>query len=175
MRRVIFGPQAPTREILALGCVTRLVFAAVLLRFFWTSALTKLDGFGLSASAYVQIFPRRMEALGYDPDGLAPLAKLVVAAGTAAEIILPALILAGLATRAASVMMIGFIIVMTVTDLVGHGVGPETAGKLFDRAADSLLDQRLLWIWLLGGLAVSGGGWFSADRLFNGLRRHTPR
>ena len=56
-----------------LATVARLLFAAILLLYFWLSGLTKLgDGFaGIfspSTGAYAQIFPRLMEAVGYDTD-----------------------------------------------------------------------------------------------------------
>lgn len=54
-----------------LPVVARLVFAAVLLLYFWASAKTKLGpgvtGFLTpSDGAYIQIFPKTTEAFGYD-------------------------------------------------------------------------------------------------------------
>lgn len=152
-----------------LGLGTRIVFASVLLKFFWTSAMTKVDGFGLSFNAYAQIFPKKMEALGYDPTLLSAPYHLIAGLGTIAEFALPFLVLIGLFTRLSSVAMLGFITVMTLTDIYGHGIGAETIGAAFDRFPDAAIaDQRLLWVWLLVVLIVTGGGRFSVDRLILG-------
>ena len=154
------------RSVGVLGFGTRLVFASVLLRFFWSSALTKIDGFGLSLNAYAQIFPQKMEALGYDPSQLAAPYHLVAAFGTIAEFVLPLLVLIGLFTRLSSVAMIGFIAVMTLTDIYGHGLASETIGGFFNRFQDEVIaDQRLMWVWMLAVLGITGGGNFAVDRL----------
>ncbi|WP_375257205.1 DoxX family protein [Citreimonas sp.] len=163
---LFLSAKATDRTPALLGTGGRIVFAAVLAGYFWRSALTKIDGFGLSSGAYVQIFPRAMEAAGYDPGRLSPWADLVVAAGTAAEIVLPLMLILGAFTRLAALGMIGFVIVMSLTDIVGHGVDGATIGALFDRQPDaSIVDQRLLWTWLFAGLAVTGGGPLSLDRI----------
>jgi len=149
----------------------RIVFAAVLLRYFWASALTKLgDGplglFHPSVGAYAQIFPRQMEAVGYDTSQLGGLHWIIVVAGTTAEFVLPLLIVLGLFTRLAALGMIGFVTVQSLTDLYGHGgiEHAETLGALFDRAPDGvILDQRLLWTYLLVVLVLKGGGWLALD------------
>jgi putative oxidoreductase len=159
-----------------LPTLARLVFAGVLLAYFWASGLTKLGPgvsgiFTPSLGAYAQIFPRAMEAAGYDVSQFGIGHKLVVLAGTWSEFILPLMIVLGLMTRLAAIGMIGFIIVQTLTDLIGHGAiaHPETVGAWFDRASDSLImDQRALWLVLLMVLVVKGGGALSLDRL---LRR----
>lgn len=154
--------------------LARLSFAAVLLNYFWASGLTKL-GDGLlgfltpSVGAYAQIFPKQMEAVLYDTSQLGAFHWAVVVAGTWAEFILPALLLLGFLTRYAALGMIGFIAVQSLTDLYGHGAIEHTAtvGKLFDRLPDSIiLDQRLLWVFLLLTLVVKGGGMLSLDRAF---------
>jgi putative oxidoreductase len=92
----------------------------------------------------------------------------VVFAGTVAEFILPILIVIGLFTRLASLGMIGFVIVQSLTDLFGHGgiEHAETLGAWFDRIPDSLiLDQRLFWVAILLILVMKGAGSLSADRL----------
>jgi putative oxidoreductase len=169
-----FSPIA--RADWLLPTLARLVFAGVLVAYFWASGLTKL-GPGLlgliqpSLGAYAQIFPRAIEAAGYDISQLGLMHRLVVLAGTWAEFILPLLILLGLMTRLAALGMIGFILVMTATDLIGHGAWaqPETLGAWFDRAPDSpILDQRALWLLLLIVVMVKGAGPLSLDRL---LRR----
>ncbi len=148
-----------------LGLAGRLVFAATLAGFFWSSALTKIDGIGLSLNAYAQIFPRAMEAVGYDASQLGAFAHLVAAAGTAAEFVLPLLLILGLFTRPAALGTIGFLMVMSLTDIIGHGVDASAIGALFDRAPDSpILDQRLLWGFLMMVLVFTGGGALSLDR-----------
>jgi putative oxidoreductase len=154
--------------------LARLGFASVLLTYFWASGLTKLgDGvFGFlspSVGAYAQIFPKQMEAVLYDTSQLGAFHWAVVVAGTWAEFILPALLVLGFLTRFAALGMIGFIAVQSLTDLYGHGAidHPATVGKLFDRLPDSIiLDQRLLWVFLLLTLVVKGGGMLSLDRAF---------
>ena len=155
-----------------LPVLARLVFAAVLLSYFWVSALTKLgDGpaFGLlqpSLGAYAQVFPRAMEAASYDVTQLGLWHYLIVVTGTWAEFLLPALIVLGLFTRLAALGMIVFVVVQSLTDRYGHGVTDvETLGRWFDRMPDGvILDQRALWILLLLVLVVKGGGWLSFDR-----------
>lgn len=154
-----------------LPTLARLLFAAILLVYFWKSALTKLgDGlFTPSLGAYAQIFPRAMEAAGYDASQLTLFHRTVVLAGTWAEFLLPALLLLGLLTRLAALGMIGFILVQTLTDLFGHGVlgEPASLGAWFDNAPGSLiLDQRALWIFLLLTLVIKGAGPLSLDHLF---------
>ncbi len=150
-----------------LSTLARLVFAAVLARYFWTSALTKLSGpFTPTDGGFVQIFPRAMEAAGYDASQLGLVATLVVIAGAWAELLLPFLIIAGLATRLAAAGMIGFVGLQSLTDIFGHMAGPETIGAWFDRVPDALiLDQRAFWLVVLVVLIVKGAGPFSLDRL----------
>ena len=140
-----------------LSSLARLVFAGTLLMYFWVSGLTKLgEGFmGLfqpSVGAYAQIFPKAMEAVTYDVTQLSIFHWAVVVAGTWAEFILPALIVIGLLTRLSALGMIGFIIVQSLTDLIGHGglEHTETFGAWFDRfRVSGILDQRSFWIFML--------------------------
>ncbi len=162
-----------------LPILARLTFAGVLLMYYWNSGLTKLgDGiFGIfqpSSGAYVQIFPKAMEAAGYDTSQLTIFHWAVVTGGTIAEFILPVLIIIGLFTRLAAVGMIGFIIVQSLTDLYGHGgIAHEgTLGAWFDRMSDALiLDQRAFWVLCLLILVFKGAGTISVDR---GLFRSGP-
>jgi len=153
-----------------LPLLARLTFAATLLVYFWASALTKLGegALGLlrpSTGAYAQIFPRQLEAAGYDASQLTPLHDLVVLAGTWAEFLLPALIVAGLFTRLAALGMIGFVALQSLTDVYGHGqTDPATLGAWFDRLPDGvILDQRLFWVFTLSYLAIKGAGALSLD------------
>lgn len=154
-----------------LPSLARFAFAASLAGYFWSSALTKLgDGvFGIlspSLNAYAQIFPRAMEAAGYDAGQLGWGHWAVVVAGTGAEFVLPALIVIGLATRLAGLGMIGFVAVQSLVDIVGHGADGGTIGAWFDKVPDSLiLDQRLFWVVVLVTLVMKGAGPVSVDRL----------
>lgn len=163
---------APT----VLPTIARLAFAAVLFFYFWSSAQTKI-GMGLTGilmptdGAYLQIFPRTVEAAGYDVSKLGLFHWAVVVAGTLAEVILPILIVAGLVTRFAALGMIGFIFVQSLTDVFGHGVMGDDLGSWFDMASGGLiLDQRALWITLLVTLVFLGGGPLSLDRLLARIR-----
>ncbi len=156
-----------------LPLLARLLFAAILVPYFWASGVTKLgDGiwgiFQPSVGAYAQIFPRATEAVTYDISQLSAWQHAVVLAGTWAEFLLPFLLLVGLFTRAAALGMIGFIVVQSLTDLYGHG-GIEhaaTLGAWFDRAPDGvILDQRALWVFLLLIPAIKGAGLLSLDAI----------
>ncbi len=155
----------------ALPTLSRLVFAGVLLSYFWASGLTKM-GSGLftpSSGAYAQIFPRLFEQLGYDESGFSLWHTLVVLGGTYAEFLLPFMLLIGLLTRFAAIGMIGFIVVQSLTDIFGHGADATTIGRWFDRASDALiLDQRALWCLPLLVLVMQGAGPLSLDAV---LRR----
>lgn len=164
-----------------LPTAARVAFAAVLLMYFWRSAVTKLgDGpLGIlapSSGAYIQIFPKAAEAAGYDVSQLGVFHWAVVTAGMWAEFLLPALIVAGLLTRLASLGMIGFVVVQSLTDIFGHGVGGADLGAWFDGAAGALiLDQRALWIVVLLAPVFLGAGPLSADRLLAGWHRSTAQ
>ena len=163
-----------------LPTLARLLFAAIFLMYFWVSGLTKLgDGilgiFSPSTGAYVQIFPRMMEAVGYDVEQFGLLTKLFVLAGTWAEFILPALIVLGLFTRLAALGMIGFVALQSLTDFYGHGGwdDPKVLGAWFDRFPDGvIMDQRALWVLLLLVLVlvIKGAGPLSFDRALSPRR-----
>lgn len=166
--------------------MARFIFAAVLLVYYWNSGLTKLgDGFlGFlfpSDGAYIQIFPKAVEAAGYDFSQLGTFHWLVVVAGTWAEFLLPLAIVIGLFTRLAALGMIGFVVIQTLTDLYGHGgIGHEgTLGAWFDRMPDSIvLDQRAFWVFVLLYLVFRGAGPLSVDKLLrNGfsVRQAAPQ
>ena len=154
-----------------LPTLARLVFAGVLLMYFWGSAGTKVgDGllgvFQPSLGAYAQIFPRAMEAAGYDVSQMGTFEWAVVTAGTIAEYVLPLLIIVGLLTRLAALGMIGFVIVQSLTDIIGHHADAATIGAWFDRTSDALiLDQRAFWVLALLILVLKGAGPLSLDRM----------
>jgi len=159
-----------------IGTLGRLVFAGVLFVYFWNSATTKLgDGLmgivNLSPGAYAQILPKEMEAVSYDPSQLGLLEHIIVHAGTYAEFILPLLIVAGLFTRLAALGMIGFVAVMTWTDITQHGADAATIGSWFSAESGSVIaDQRALWVFLLVCLTLKGAGPFSLDALLGRMR-----
>ena len=154
-----------------LPTLARLVFVGVLLIYFWNSARTKLgDGIlgfiKLDFGAYAQMFPKKFEAVGYDPSALGAVWKLIAVFGTWAEFVLPLLILIGLFTRLAALGMIGFVAVQSMTDIYGHGADAETIGTWFDRASDAhIMDQRAFWVFLLLFLVFRGAGPVSIDRM----------
>ena len=109
-----------------LPLLARGLFATSLLVYFWTAGVTKLrlGVFGFlhpAPGAYIQILPKAMQLVNYDPDQLSTWLRTVVLVGTWAEFILPALIVLGLTTRLAALGMIGFIILQSLTDLYDHG------------------------------------------------------
>lgn len=152
-----------------LSTLARLVFAATLLIFFWNSALTKLgDGlFGFlspSSGAYIQILPKAFEAAGYDSSAMSFHHHLIVLFGMWGEFIIPALVVLGLFTRLSALAMIGFVIVMSIVDVTGHGADATTIGAWFDRDAYAvILDQRAWWVLGLLILVIKGGGPLSID------------
>lgn len=159
-----------------LPTLARLVFAGVLLLYFLNSGMTKLgDGIaGIwtpSVGAYAQIFPKAIEAAGYDTEALSLFHTLVVLGGTWAEFILPVLIIIGLFTRLAALGMIGFVVVQSLTDIYGHGAA-DALGAWFDRFPDAvILDQRAFWVLMFLILVFKGAGPLSVDRA---LKPATP-
>lgn len=163
-----------TSQDTTLSTIARFLFAAILAPYFWVAALTKIDGspLNLTFGAYGQIFPRQFEAVGYDIEQMGLYHHIVVYTGTWAEFLLPALIIAGLFTRLAALGMITFVVVQSLTDLVGHGAWGDgvALGAWFDKNPSSmLLDQRMLWLFLLAVLVIKGAGRLSLDAL---LWRH---
>lgn len=152
-----------------LPTLSRLTFAGVLFMYFWNSGMTKLgDGvFGIfspSTGAYAQIFPKAFEATGYDASQLNAFHWAVVTGGTIAEFVLPILIVLGLLTRLSAIGMIGFIMVQSLTDIIGHGA---EFGAWFNRMSGELIaDQRAFWMLALLILVFKGAGPLSLDRLF---------
>lgn len=152
--------------------LARLVFAGVLLVYFLNSGMTKIDGspFTLSLGAYAQVFPKAMEAAGFDVDALSGFHTLVVLAGTWAEFLLPVAIVLGIFTRFAALGMIGFVVVQSLTDIYGHGA-TDALGAWFDRFSDAtILDQRAFWVFLLLVLVIKGAGPLSFDRALSPKR-----
>jgi len=152
--------------------LARLVFAAVFLLYFWNSAMTKVGAnfaglYKPSSGAFAQILPKAAEAASYDVSHLTPIQTAIILAGTWGELLLPVMIVIGLFTRFAAAGMVVFVVIQTVVDIYGHGIG--TQGGWFDGQPDGLLDQRALWIMLLLIPLFRGAGALSLDRLL--LRR----
>ncbi|MBD0864765.1 MAG: DoxX family protein [Rhodobacteraceae bacterium] len=158
----IFAPLARYDSRLT-PTLARLVFLLVLFFYYWNSAMLKIDGsiFSPSAGAFGQIFPKAAEAVFYDVTQMTIIQRLTIFLGTIAEFVLPVLILVGLLTRLAAIGMIGFILVQTMVDVLGHGVG---LGGFFD-SAQGLLDQRTMWVFLMLVLVIQGAGPLALDRL----------
>ena len=153
--------QAKTHIILP--TLARLIFAGVLFRYFWNSALTKLNGlFSPSLNAYAQIFPKAMEASGYDPSALSGLQTLIVLLGTYAEFVLPVLIVSGPVHTPRRRWHDRFCD-CSIAHRRDRPWG-RVAGAWFDGDAVSLiLDQRAFWVFALIVLVIRGAGPFSLD------------
>lgn len=169
---MVFGTLERLTNGWLLGLAARFIFAAVLLQFFWNSALTKIGGnvmniFTPTAGAYAQMLPKLMEQVSYDTSQIAFFPYgLMVLLGTWGEFILPVLVVVGLFTRFASLGMIVFVCVMTYVDIYGHGADAKTIGALFDGEPYAIIsDDRLFWIFLLLVLTLKGPGVFSLDWL----------
>lgn len=160
-----------------LPLAARFVFLAVLFLYYFNSATLKVgEGiagfFQPSFGAYIQILTEQgMAAYDFDAANVPIYLDVVVYAGTYAEFILPILIVAGLFTRVAALGMIVFVLVQSYVDIYFHGADEQTVGAWFDRDSASLImDQRLLWVFLLAVLVVKGGGAISLDRILSGGR-----
>jgi putative oxidoreductase len=193
---LILSPIANLLDGLVMSTLARLIFIGTLAAYYWKSAFLKLsvnpnagleEGAGWISSlisffvnlptnltsppslgAYAQIFPKQMEAVGFDPSQLSTFHTIVVAAGTWGEIIVPFLIIIGLFTRAAALAMVVFVVVQSVVDIIGHGADAATRGAWFDGDPGGLIfDQRAFWIFLLLYLVMRGAGPLSVDRLLN--------
>lgn len=151
-------------SVFAVPTLARLTFVAVLLVYYWNSATLKIDGsiFSASAGAFGQIFPKAAEAVLWDVSQMNFFQRLVIFFGTVAEFVLPTLILIGFLTRLAAIGMIGFIWVQTIVDITGHGV---KLGSLFDNTL-TLVDQRVMWTFLMLIIVFKGAGALSIDALF---------
>ena len=152
-----------------LPLLARVIFFGVLFVPYMRSALNKFgDGFTglffMDVGAYVQIFPKALESVGYDQTQLSFFHHLTVFIGSYSEIIIPVLIVLGLVTRLASLGMIGFLIVQSWVDIFGHGLGADDIGSWFDNITGSVIvDQRAFWIFLLLYLVIKGAGRVSLD------------
>jgi putative oxidoreductase len=172
----IFGALETYVAPVLVPTLARFLFAAILLVYYWNSGLTKLgDGlFGFLSpgfGAYGQILPRVFEASGYDLSQIGAFPRLVVLVGTWAEFILPVAILIGLFTRLAALGMVGFVVVQSYVDIVGHNLAAADIGAWFDGNPSALiLDQRAFWVFLLTIIVLRGAGPLSVDAILG--RRH---
>lgn len=153
-----------------LPTLARLIFAGTLLTYYVGAGLSKFgDGIGglvsPSSGAYVQIFPKAFESVGYDASQLGTFHYLVALAGTWGEVILPVLVVLGLFTRIAALGMIAVVVVQSWVDIFGHGIGAADIGAWFDKLPTALIvDQRAFWLFLLAFLVFRGAGPVSVDR-----------
>jgi len=155
--------------------LARFAFFAVLFFYYIHSATLKVGSgiagfFQLEFGAFIQILGEaRLAEFDFDAANVPFFPDyLIVFLGSYMEFILPILIVIGLFTRAASLGMIGFIVVQSVTDVTVHNVDEKTLGAWFDRFSDSLImDQRLLWVTILLFLVIKGAGYLSVDALLN--------
>ena len=133
-----------------LPVLAQALFAASLFLYFGASRLTKLRDGAIrflfpTAGAYVQILPKAMEILGYDPSELSLWQHTMVLEGTLAEFIHSVCITLGIFTRLTASGMIDFRAVQSLTDLYGNGgiSHPATPGAWFDNVPDRIiLGQR---------------------------------
>ncbi|MEP4249401.1 DoxX family protein [Tateyamaria sp.] len=177
LQAALFAPF--DRDDWLLPTVARIVFLAVFFFYFNNSFGTKISNFEIpllsikvplaltpdASSVFVQMFPKAFEAAGYDETAMPPIYWGLAVIGTWAEFLLPVFLILGLFTRLSAIGMIGFVLVQTFTDVVGHSIA---LGSLFNNLPE-LVDTRMLWIFLLLVLAIKGAGPFSIDRIF------TPR
>ncbi|WP_417667719.1 DoxX family protein [Roseibium sp.] len=180
--QTVFGTLERLTSDWFLGLAARFVFASVLLVYFFNSALTKMGNgiFGFlspSDGAYAQILPTLMEQVGYDTSQISFFPYgLIVLFGTWGEVILPVLVTIGLFTRAASLGMIVFVVVMSYVDITGHHIDAATIGALFDGNPSSMIaDQRLLWVFVLLVPMLKGPGLISVDALLSSYYRRRER
>jgi putative oxidoreductase len=167
----VFGAVERAAGDWFIGLFARFAFLAVLFGYFFNSWKTKsgegpLGVFLVGDNAWYQIVPWAVEPAGGDLAQLGFFDNLIVHAGTYAELLLPMMIVAGLFARGAALGMIAFVLVQSFVDIRFHKVGPETTGALFDRFPDSvILDQRMLWVFLLAMIVIKGAGALSLDQL----------
>jgi putative oxidoreductase len=133
--------------------VSALLVRVAIAGIFWRAASTKLANFDLTIALFQDEYLRKVSFLP-----AAPMAYLA----TAIEIIMPALIVAGLLTRLATLPLIGMTFFIQV--LVYPASWPD----------------HLIWIALLTVLLSRGAGAVSADALMSrllrqGAQKHTPR
>ena len=159
-----------------LPTLARVAFLGVLFVYYWNSAKTKLGSgsYGWlfpSDGAYTQMFPKVMEQAGYSAANLPGFYWPIALAGTWAEFVLPVLIVAGLATRVASLGMMGFIFVQSYVDINGHGLAEADIGTWFDGDPYALIvDQRAFWMFILLMLVFKGAGPVSIDAILRRAR-----
>lgn len=175
----LFGRIETAGDHWLTGLLARFVFLAVLFVYYENSASLKVEEgfagfFQPSFGAYIQILSEKtMEAYEFDAANVPFHLKLIVYLGTYSEFILPVLVVLGLFTRIAALGMIVFVLVQSFVDVRFHGVEGETLGHWFDRDPSSIImDQRLLWIFVLAVLVIKGAGLVSVDHFLR--RRLSP-
>ncbi len=109
----------PDRALAALGDVPR-DLAAAALRIalavpFFTSGLTKWDGFGRLSEGAIFLFTEEFRLHLFGAEIAYPLPKLMAAASGTGEIVLPILLVLGLATRWAALGLLAMTAVIQLT------------------------------------------------------------
>ncbi|SOC31033.1 DoxX family protein [Thalassospira xiamenensis] len=152
----------------SISLISRIVFSLVLFNYYLGSFSTKFEvgpglDFSLTSGAFAQILPDIADKFQYNVDAIPFFPwHIIVASGTIAELTLPLMIVAGFMTRLSALAMLFFVAVQTFVDIYFHGA---EAGRLFNGLSGELIDQRLLWEFLIGILALVGGGKISVDHL----------
>lgn len=189
MRRLLRPRPEPCRaaggaggwRIGGLSLASRLVFAAVLLPWLVTGALSKLAGLSMSVGPPIGLLPLSLGAYyAYLPGAVSDLAaglpdvalaaQAYVAAMVALELVLPLMIVVGWRARVAAPLLMLHQLVFWLT------TQPQAAfGAAFDASPfDMLPDQLLLWAILLAPATLFGAGPVSLDAYLQGRRRRRP-
>jgi len=154
----------------ALCLMSRAAFAAILLPWFLIGGLTKVgglsmsmgptvDGLPLSLGAYFAYAPERIGSLDAGlPDFDGPT-QVLVGLMVLLELALPVLIVLGLLTRPAVILL-----ALHQTVFFLRSTSTDDFGALFDASPfDMVPDQLLLWVMLIAPLALFGAGPYSVD------------
>lgn len=129
LEEAVLGPLIRALNSGLMSLLVRFAFLAVMFLWLWNSAVSKVysarDGFSFfpKIGAYGQMFPKQLEAVGYDVTQLSVFYKVVAFVGTWGEFVLPILIIIGLFTRTAAFGMIAFVAVLSFVDIYGHQIG----------------------------------------------------
>lgn len=114
---------------------------------FFNSGLTKWDGFGRLSAGAIYLFTEEFRLHLFGAEIAYPLPKLTAASAGAAEIVLPILLVCGLATRWAA---FGLLVMTAVVQLT---------------VPDGWANFHLPWAAMALAITVFGPGRVSADRL----------
>ncbi len=119
---------------------------------FFFSGLTKWDGFGRLSAGAIQLFAEEFRLHLFGAEIAYPVPKLVAALSGTGEIVLPILLVVGLATRWAALGLLAMTAVIQLT------------------VPDGWANFHLPWAAMAAAIVVHGPGRASLDRLFRGDR-----